>query len=397
MKGIKKYSFIGKTSEEAMKKAADVCGEDSIYISSKIIENEEFGNMYEIVVGLEKEQEPISTKEINSISENKNKNESEIINKKEKHTRNLDMENEISVLKNKLEEVNSNMLNVNKFLLKNYENKIIPLPPEYINIENILQRTQISVELHKIILNNLIKKVPQNLRNISTLNDILYNLLLKMIKTKNINYSKITLFCGPTGVGKTTTIAKLAAKFKINNEKIKVGVISLDNYKVGAFKQLEAYSEVLELPLEIIDKPNQLIKAFYSLKDMDYIFIDTAGSSPYDMERIKKLDEFLKYHSKLNIEKVLVVPANIKFEDAKDAYINFNLIDVDSIVVTKMDETNIYGDIFSFLHYAQKPIRNYGIGQNVPDDFIGANNNFLIDLMLNKKRLSHKKNNKKEM
>jgi flagellar biosynthesis protein FlhF len=179
----------------------------------------------------------------------------------------------------------------------------------------------------------------------------------------------------------------------MQDENVKVGVISLDNYKVGAFKQLEAYSEVLNLQLEVIEKPNQLIKAFHSLKNMDYIFIDTAGSSPYDLNKISKLDEFLNYHSKLNIEKILVVSANTKYDDAKDTFINFNIIDIDSIIVTKLDETSNYGDIFSFLNFSGIPVRNFGIGQTVPNDFISANSVFLSDLLLKYKKISHKSSN----
>jgi len=387
LKNIKKLSFIGKNSEDAFKKATEVCGPEAYYISSKIIEKDGI-KLHEIIVGMDEEIEAENEKVGINFDNTRNIQKE----KKEDISRNTPQNNhELKTLKAKIGELNNNMLEVNKFLLKNYDNNQIELPPEYIGIENILNSSNINAELHKIILNILIKKTPHTLRNKKKLNRILYDVLTQMIKVDNTKYSKITLFCGPTGVGKTTTIAKLSAKLKIENPNTKIGVISLDNYKVGAFKQLEAYSEVLDLPLEIIDKPNQLIKAFHKLKHMDYIFIDTAGSSPYDVQNIQKLEDFLNYHSKMNIEKVLVLPATLKYEDAKDAFVNFNIIEIDSLIITKMDETFSYGDTFSFINFSKTPVRNFGIGQTVPDDFISASKTFFVDLLLKRSKITHKR------
>ena len=398
MKEMKKYSFIGKNSKEAMKKAIETIGEDAIFISQKVVEDEN-GSAYEIIVGKEIEEEidiNISDKinnhdiisNIDNLNNNKNNLKSKDIDSIKKISRNNTFENKHF---DEFESLKKEIKNINEFLLRNYQNKKIPLPPEFLEIENLLQKANIEKNLHKLILNKMIEKTPNFLKNDKILVRLLKDILNKMIFIEHQNFSKVSILCGPTGVGKTTTIAKIAANIKLLDKNKKVGVISLDNYKVGAFKQLEAYSEVLDLPLEIIEKPNQLIKAFHSLKEMDHIFIDTAGSSPYDLSKINKLEEFLDYHSKVNIEKILVIPANTKYDDAKDIFVNFNIIDIDSIIVTKLDETNNYGDIFSFLHFSQKPIRNFGIGQMVPNDFIKANNSFLIDLVLKFKKLSHKK------
>ena len=410
MKQIKKHSFIGATTDEAIKKAYATCGEDVIILQTKKIEDEIHGALYEIIVGVEIEEKneetslnisldeeidlsqmvrnkttkPIQNSFSRQINENENKQRQSSVNKKSiaEHT-------EIDLLKKQLEEMNNNLLNVNSFLLKNDQNKVMDLPPEFLQIENLLQSMHIDNELHKLILKNMIKKVPAYLKNQKSLVAILYDILSNMVKIEDSKYSKITLFCGPTGVGKTTTIAKIAAKIKIAEPTAKVGVISLDNYKVGAFKQLEAYSEVLQLPLEIIDKPNQLIKAFHKLKNMDYIFIDTAGSSPFDLERIQKIEEFLTYHSKMNIEKVLVVAANMKYSDVKNTFINFNILDISSLIITKMDETIDYGDMFSFIFFSKTPLRNFGIGQSVPDDLRIAQSGFFVDLLVGRKKISH--------
>ena len=395
----KKQSFIGKTTEEAIKKAYAACGEEVIILQTKKIYDEKEGTLFEIVVELEEEQLNIDIDDDVNITEMLMNKETKpfntpitekVENNKARRQKSISESTEIAMLKKQLEEMNNSLLNVNSFLLKNNNNnKVMDLPPEFLQIENLLQGMHINDELHKLILKNLIKKVPAYLKNQKKLIVILYEVLSNMIKTTHEKFGKITLFCGPTGVGKTTTIAKLSAQIKIEEKDAKIGVISLDNYKVGAFKQLEAYSEVLNLPLEIIDKPNQLIKAFHKLKNMDYIFIDTAGSSPFDLERIQKIEDFLSYHSKMKIEKVLVVAANMKYVDVKNTFINFNILDLDSLIITKMDETLDYGDMFSFMFFSKTPLRNLGIGQSVPDDLKIAHDTFFVDLLVGRTKISH--------
>lgn len=391
MKDMKKHSFIGKNSIEAMKKAKEVVGEDAFFIGSKVIQNDEGVEMHEIVVGTYEDDAEFEIEISDNQRELPTNKKSDKFTNKETKERNQELEKEVFKLKKQLIDMNSSIQNVNHFLLSNYKQHEIPLPPEFLEIENLLTDSRLDPMLHQLILNNLIKSVPGKLKNRHVLHNILNSVLLKLFSIMDTEYQKINLFCGPTGVGKTTSIAKLAASLKIKNKDLKIGVVSLDNYKVGAFKQLEAYADVLDLKLEVIEEPNQLIKAFHNLKEMDYIFIDTPGSSQYDLERIRNLESFISYHSRLNIEKTLVIPANLKFEDAKDIFVGFNMIGIDSITVTKLDETTNYGDIFSFLHFSKIPARNFGIGQNVPDDYIKANKQFLVDLLLNKKKIKHKK------
>jgi flagellar biosynthesis protein FlhF len=191
------------------------------------------------------------------------------------------------------------------------------------------------------------------------------------------------MFVGPTGVGKTTTIAKLAARYAYKlGENYKVGVITLDSFRVGAVEQLKAYTNIMRLPLEVVKKPEELDEAISRLKDCNYILIDTAGSSQYDKD---KIDLILEYQLKVdvNIEKTLVLPANIKETDLSEIYEHYSKLDIDYLTYTKLDETRSFGSLISFVHKIKKSITYFSIGQNVPDDLMGADAKFLIDCFMN--------------
>lgn len=112
------------------------------------------------------------------------------------------------------------------------------------------------------------------------------------------------MMVGPTGVGKTTTIAKLAARYAYKmSANYKVGIVTLDSFRVGAIEQLQAYTNIMRLPLEVVKKPEDLIEALLRLKDCNYIFIDTAGSSQYDVDKIELINEYQIKVDELPIEK----------------------------------------------------------------------------------------------
>ena len=197
---------------------------------------------------------------------------------------------------------------------------------------------------------------------------------------------KVIMMVGPTGVGKTTTISKLAARYAYKlGQNYKVGVITLDSYRVGAIEQLQAYTNIMRLPLEIVRNPEDFAEALLRLKDCNYIFIDTAGSSQYDIDKIELINEYQKRVEELNIEKILVLPANVKYSDLLEIYKTYSRLDIDYLTFTKLDETKSFGNLISFAYKTKKSITYFSIGQNVPDDLIVSDSNFLIDCFMNNK------------
>jgi flagellar biosynthesis protein FlhF len=195
---------------------------------------------------------------------------------------------------------------------------------------------------------------------------------------------KVMMLVGPTGVGKTTSIAKLAARYSfLMQKKHKVGLVVLDTYRIGAVEQLMQYARMMKLGIEIVVDPPEFAGALNSLKYCDYILVDTMGSSPYDKNKIEKIYECLSANeNEYNIDVVLVLPSSIKYEDLKLTYDNFSSLNIDTMMFTKLDETMGFGNIFSLAYETKKPISYFSVGQEVPEDLVCASSDFLVECLL---------------
>ncbi len=180
---------------------------------------------------------------------------------------------------------------------------------------------------------------------------------------------KIVALVGATGVGKTTTIAKLAAKMRMSFS-LKIGLISADSFRVGAGAQLQSYAQLLKVPCKSIepnsDQNQQLHKILASYRHMDLIFIDTAGCSPREVERINQLERSL--HGMRQIEKILVLPAPSNPVDLGVSLKAFDRIGYSRIVISKLDESGYIGPVLSSAISTGKPIGFLTTGQKVPED-----------------------------
>jgi len=206
-----------------------------------------------------------------------------------------------------------------------------------------------------------------------------------MEKQPVMGAKKVIMLVGPTGVGKTTSIAKLAARYSFMMEKKhKVGLIVLDTYRIGAVEQLMQYARMMKLGIETVVDPPEFASALNAMSYCDYILIDTMGSSPYDKEKITKIYECLQNNTTdMQIDTVLVLPSSIKYEDLKATYDNFEPLGIDTMMFTKLDETRGFGNIFSLMYETSKPISYFSVGQEVPEDLVVASSDYLIDCMLN--------------
>jgi len=190
---------------------------------------------------------------------------------------------------------------------------------------------------------------------------------------------QIAHFVGPTGVGKTTTIAKLAAEqvLKFNR---KVGFITSDTYRIAAIEQLKTYATILNIPLEVVFSPQELVKTFKLFADRDIIFMDTAGRNFRNEMYVSELNTLLKENG--NSETYLVLSLTSKYRDMKAITENFSKFKIDKILYTKLDETDSYGSIVNIAHDFSLTCSYVTNGQNVPDDINEINENQIVDLIM---------------
>jgi len=375
-------SFLGRTPTIALKKAQEECGEEAIVISTKKISSKADNgeDMYEVMVALEDEYdakfEPKFTKKIITKSDDVHNNK-----KDKKFAASVyDFRTEILKMQDSIAQVQQSLWHPKSQLFD------LTIPIEFAEMYNLFEKNEFDQEMTYTIMKKTIKQFPVQMKsNNKKVKDFFKLILRRIIPVKHEvplrkHQRKIMMMVGPTGVGKTTTIAKLAARYAYKlGQNYKVGIITLDSFRVGAIEQLQAYTNIMRLPLEVVKKPEELVEALLRLKDCNYIFIDTAGSSQYDVDKIEMINEYQDRVDEIPIDKILVLPANVKQSDLLDIYTNYSRLNINYLTFTKLDETKSFGNLISFSHKTKKSIMYFSIGQNVPDDLIVADASYLIE------------------
>ena len=190
---------------------------------------------------------------------------------------------------------------------------------------------------------------------------------------------KIAALLGPTGVGKTTTLAKIAAQCVLEKG-ISTAFITADTYRISAVEQLKTYADILGLPIAIVYTPDELKEAIQKFRQKQLILIDTAGRSQHNRRQMAELKDFLAVNQ--NIEKYLVLSATTKNEDAKDIIDKFSVCKPDKVIFTKTDETKSLGIILNILRKKSMRLSYLTNGQSVPDDIVPAQAGKLAELFL---------------
>lgn len=195
------------------------------------------------------------------------------------------------------------------------------------------------------------------------------------------NKQRVAALIGTTGVGKTTTIAKLAAQLMLKERK-KVGLISVDTYRIGAMEQLKIYANILGVPCFQAFKKKDILFALRSMKEKDVILVDTAGQSQYDLARIDELRGMIT--EDLAISSHLLLSVSTTGREMEKAALNFNPLKFQSYIFTKVDEAETCGSIINQIMRLNLPVSYITTGQNVPEDIERADKGKLLDLILNR-------------
>jgi len=212
-----------------------------------------------------------------------------------------------------------------------------------------------------------------------SLKDIIKNKIITTGPIKKGAKKKVIMFIGPTGVGKTTTMAKLGAINSLREGK-KVTFITIDNYRIAATEQLKKYAEIMRIPIHVISDQRHF-KEVIEKEKSDIIMVDTSGRSHNNELKISEIKSFAE-NIEYDFEKILCVSANTKKNDLKDIFRAFDVIKFDSVIITKVDETSFIGNVIDVADKYNKPISYFTDGQEVPNDIHIANSDEIVDIII---------------
>lgn len=418
---MKILTFTGSSPSEALKKAKLQIGDDGMLIETREIQKKGLGRhpIYEIVIGIEEDKSAPTykkaTKPLHKQTPLTKESEDvlfDISNAAQQISKIADVTDPLYEYGNKkptvqapsfepkeLKEIKSEILKLGdkvKLIQNMFWDEKAPdiesrIPSEFAEIYRLASQSGMSREHLDDIMQITLQHMPAKMReNSATVKRYFQTLLRKMIPirletTPEKGHKKVIMLVGPTGVGKTTSIAKLAARYSyLMQKRYKVGLVVLDTYRIGAVEQLMQYARMMKLGIETVVDPPEFSSALNSLRYCDYILIDTMGSSPYDKGKIEKIYECLNANdTEYNIDVVLVMPSSIKYEDLQATYDNFQSLNIDTMMFTKLDETRGFGNIFSLAYETKKPISYFSVGQEVPEDLVCASSDFLVECLLN--------------
>ncbi|MCR5143986.1 MAG: flagellar biosynthesis protein FlhF [Lachnospiraceae bacterium] len=254
----------------------------------------------------------------------------------------------------------------------------------------MLYKVLLDNEVDEIYINQLIDDMEKISHSTDGLQYLISNayqkMILKMGQPKVVEISKrkpkVVFFIGPTGVGKTTTIAKIASKFKIEEDK-NVALLTADTYRIAATDQLKNYADILEIPMSIVYSPDDIEKEIEKYSNFDVVFVDTAGFSHKNEEQRSDMAKLIdKLPDNYDKEVYLVLSATTKYKDLKaivDTYKTFGEYD---LIFTKLDETSAYGNIYNIRQYTGADVSYITTGQNVPNDIDVLNTQWLVKTLL---------------
>ncbi|WP_250278437.1 flagellar biosynthesis protein FlhF [[Clostridium] colinum] len=368
---IKKYQ--GETEEQVIEMAKQELGNDAIVLSIKKITPTGIFSIIkkpyiELTASYDENKVKIEEKPKNFFGDIKNKSNNFEDRLKEKDNTIERLEKRIAELEAYLEKAMKTLSMDKNVKNDKYKNQLVQFIYEMLITKGVNQSVcdDILQEIDKEENQNidLIVKVVYN-----KIVEILENVVCKDLSIENEqknNEAKSIVFLGTTGVGKTTTIAKLSSNLIMNKNK-KVGFITSDTYRIAAVEQLKTYAEILGSQVEVVYKPEDVKEKINKLKVVnDYIFFDTAGRSHKNEKNMEEIKELLKEIE--NPEIYLVISSTSNFEDIENIINVYSKFSQFNIIFTKIDETDTIGTILNIAHSTKHKIAYVTVGQNVPSD-----------------------------
>ena len=376
---VKKYT--GKDETEAVMKAKDDLGSNAVVLNVRTMKQRGLAKIFkkdfvEITAALEEKD---FAQNVNNNKPTFSRVSSEAIKKQQSQINLLadDRADTNAPIEKKLDSLHDMLRNQ---MVKEEDVKPVVRPENNANFKSLklIYNKLLENEVSEKYANAIINDIENSMKKESNLDSILASVYQKIIlkfgepeAIEDDDRRKIVFFIGPTGVGKTTTIAKLASDFKLTRSK-NVAMITADTYRIAAVEQLNTYASILDVPVNVIYSPSEIVESIEELSDYQMIFVDTAGRSHKNTEQRDEIIEMISNVRNSDIDAdiviFLVMSVTTKYRDMVnicDAYKSLNSY---RLLFTKLDETDSVGNILNIKLYTGAPISYITCGQNVPDD-----------------------------
>lgn len=386
-------TFKGKTEEEAMASARKELGENAVKMASRKIEPKGFlkkmfaAPSWEVTAAVDEpdvyertapRKSAVERPEVRPVpSRQEEVRKQEILSEEKEAEGGSAIEQKLDNLK-KLFEEQIKELGQAKISEEAKEKAELPeneLPDKNIAFLRLIFHQLIENEVDEQYVNQIITEIEASLKKETDVSKILANfyqkIVLKLGQTKTLEVvsgkTRYVFFIGPTGVGKTTTIAKLAYSL-LEQKKAKVALLAADTYRIAAVDQLRTYAEIMNIPLYVIYSETELAEQKEELQKYDVILVDTAGRSHRNREQRDDIERLIRSVPAEAREVYLVLSATTKYRDLVKIAEAYSEIAEYRLIFTKLDETDTIGNIFNIKMLTGAPLSYATNGQNVPDD-----------------------------
>lgn len=371
--------FIAKDMQEAIRKINAEFGADAVILQNKTVRKKGVKGllakpMVEVTAAYEPshkkkdekakitrqtEGKPIETREV-SEEMKQPKAVKEPAQKKEEDEKVKQLYKQIDELKNVVSDFS------NKIRAANRETPLA-FSPDILKLYNDLIERDVHEELsNEIASQTQTVKNRKEVETATVAEQLILDKLGEPMPLRPRKYKQnIILLAGPTGAGKTTTLAKLAGSFKFK-EHLDVGLINTDTYRVGAMEQAKIYAEIMDISISTVYNPGELKEAIRAMENKDVVLIDTAGKSVKEEPHRKELLNLIEAANPDEI--FLVMSIGTGFKACRDIICNYSFLGSYKLIITKLDEVSTWGNVLNIANFSKKPLSYVTMGQNVPDD-----------------------------
>lgn len=389
---MKIKKFVGKNLQDAFGKMKEEFGENAIILNTRTVKRKmEPGNesvtLFEVTAALDEgtaapvriparhairqyqEQETVSRRAV-PVNEQWNRPATESPESQQQLLATLQKYTEIDSLKEEIAEIKNSMQQVAELIR---QQKISHLPVPLKELLEVLIANEVEEKLARLIVQTFHNKLTEmDWKDYTKLSLAMQKVIAGLVpvapeiaRQKKKPY--IVVLVGPTGVGKTTTIAKISANLKIFQGK-KVGIITADTFRIAAVEQIQTIANIAGIPLEVVYEPAEMPQAIRSLRDRDVILIDTVGRSQRKDEQIRQLKSFIDAVNPHEVHLVLSLTSSLR--NLQDVVERFSVLKPNRLLFTKMDEVVGVGNLLNICSKVKLPVSYITTGQMVPDDIV---------------------------